>query len=890
MNGDDDADFDVLPVIEFKDEILQSMEKNQIVICIGETGSGKTTQIPQFFLEHDYLSRGKMVAITQPRRVAAMTVAQRVSDERGGRLGDEIGYTVRFDDNSSSRTKVKYMTDGILVRECIMDRSLSKYQVIMLDEAHERSIHTDILFGLVKEACKLRDDLKVIVTSATLDFVNFSSYFNNCPTIRIPGRIFPVDIYHSKTKQVMTASGPSNNSYIQSAVDVVMKIHKKDEEGHILVFLTGQDEIDKACGLIRNTVREDGLDTKRDLVVFPLYAALSSDQQRQVFKKLSDPGKGKDASRKCIVATNIAETSVTVPGVRFVVDAGFVKQKTFDPVKKLESLVVVPISQVASQQRAGRAGRTAPGQCYRLYSSECFDDMMHETVPEILRSNLANTVLYLKVLGIIDVMGFDFIEPPDKYQVAEALTELHLLGAIDDRGNVTERGRNMSQFPVEPNVARMLVEAGKSEVRCIEEMAIIAAMLSAENVFVQPAKEAAAANEEMRHRNREKNQRAQNAKNLLEHPDGDHFTYLKLFRLFEESKYARHSKDPYDHHNIRTKIYRPGNHERDSDAEIRAQKQFCEEHFLRFRALRSAVKIRDQLLQDAEKVGLKFTKRRDRDEPVYTFTTRRMEFISRAVAAGLFANAARLCANEKVYRSMPLAVVSLNDPITDSNTPSVGSNNHRSQPPDKLVAGAEIMLIHLHQSSALTSVSRLPEYVVYQELVLGGRVTMRHVGRMSPYILRDFRTAWHPIHPLALTGRTASLQHADGKTERSETASSTRNDVDPAAGSEKHGNGAKGYMNENGKRSRDEERQRISGREKDGDRKRPKDDGIEEVRNERRVDSGEIANETKLDTVVSTMSSQASTVHRKADSSQPKSTPKEVGDARARYLARKSGR
>jgi ATP-dependent RNA helicase DHX8/PRP22 len=353
--GEIDSDFEELPVIGFKQDILEASKKNQIIICIGETGSGKTTQIPQFFLDNNILG-GALMAVTQPRKIAAITVAQRVSDERKSILGHEIGYSVRFDDKTSNKTKVKYMTDGILIRECLSDKSLSKYRVIMLDEAHERSLHTDILFGLLKMACKLRPELRLIITSATLDSDKFGSYFDGCPILRVPGRVFPVDIYHSKTKQVMTITGPANNSYVQAAVDVVMRIHKKDEEGHILIFLTGQEEIERACELIRTAVANERF-TDRELVILPLYAALPSEIQARVFKKPADLVRCENALRedgssklirKCVVATNIAETSITVPQVRFVVDTGFVKQKAYNANRGMESLVVVPVSKVSS--------------------------------------------------------------------------------------------------------------------------------------------------------------------------------------------------------------------------------------------------------------------------------------------------------------------------------------------------------------------------------------------------------------------------------------------------------------------------------------------------------------------------------------------------------------
>jgi ATP-dependent RNA helicase DHX8/PRP22 len=344
-----EQDFETLPVVSFKDDILAAVKKSQIVIIIGETGSGKTTQIPQFFVD-EHLLQGKQIAVTQPRRIAAITVAERVSSERKSSVGEEVGYTVRFDDKTGPRTKIKYMTDGILVRECLSDKALSNYSVIMLDEAHERSLNTDILFGLLKAACKLRPDLRLIVTSATLNTEKFGAYFLNCPIIHVPGRVFPVDIYHSKTKQVMTASGPSNSSYVQAAVDVVLRIHRKDEEGHILIFLTGQDEIERACSLLNAALKTEKLED-RELIVLPLYAALTSEQQARVFRHpkylvpKGTPTEGK-LLRKCVIATNIAETSITVPQVRFVIDAGYVKQKAYDPSRGMESLVVVPSSKV----------------------------------------------------------------------------------------------------------------------------------------------------------------------------------------------------------------------------------------------------------------------------------------------------------------------------------------------------------------------------------------------------------------------------------------------------------------------------------------------------------------------------------------------------------------
>jgi ATP-dependent RNA helicase DHX8/PRP22 len=412
----EERDFDVLPVEGFRSEIVAAIRANTFLICVGETGSGKTTKIPQYCLDYGLATDGHAVAITQPRRVAAITVANRVASERKGLIGDEVGYSVRFDDKTSRRTRIKYVTDGILVRELLFDPVLSAYSVIVLDEAHERSIHTDILFALAKAAVQRRNGgLRVVITSATLDIAKFQRYFNNCAVIIVPGRVFPVDIFHSKNRQIMTAQGPASNGYIQNAVDVALQLHftPADEipieanekqlgsqissskthatagagasvgavaaevytgPGHILIFLTGAEEVEEACRRLRKAVAEAEAEhaasenSRPYLLVLPLYASLPLEQQHKVFAKadLHQGGSSSSGSsprrqrpvRKCVIATNIAETSVTVPHIRYVIDCGYVKQQTFDPTHRLQSLTVVPVSQVSAQQRAGRAGRT----------------------------------------------------------------------------------------------------------------------------------------------------------------------------------------------------------------------------------------------------------------------------------------------------------------------------------------------------------------------------------------------------------------------------------------------------------------------------------------------------------------------------------------------------
>ncbi|CAM9643424.1 unnamed protein product [Chrysoparadoxa australica] len=608
---------DELPVASFKKTLMQEMRKHQVIVCTGETGSGKTTQIPQYAAE---LLRGKpafKVAVTQPRRVAATTVARRVAEERGVRLGGEVGYLIRFDDHTSADTTIKYMTDGMLVRECLHDPGLSEYGIVMLDEAHERGINTDILFGMLKQALKKRSDLKAVITSATLDVEKFSAFFNSCPIVTVPGRTFPVDVYHSKTKQIMSESGPVNARYVEAAVETVLQIHTTQDEGHVLIFLTGQDEIKDCVSMLEHQVARLKLEergkTDRStptMRVLPLYGALSGEAQAAAFRRV---GRG---IRKVIVATNIAETSVTVPGVRYVVDPGYVKQKVYNPERRMESLIVVPISQVAAQQRAGRAGRTAPGQCYRLYASECYGSMMKEMVPEIMRTSLSNAVLYLKVLGVADVLGFEFLDPPDPFQLEEALDLLYCLGAIDRVGAVTSLGKLMCAFPLEPCMSRALVES--DEEGCMEEMLTIASLVSVENVWIT-VKESD-----------EKFRMVKAKHDEFKHPLGDPITYLNLFKAWERSGW--------------------------SDA-------WARESFLRIRALRMARSVRGQLSREADKAGLR-SKARDKS------AAGGLDAVRRAFCAGFFVNAAQRCAKQSVYRKIPCRGVYTGNPSDDSDTPA----------------------------------------------------------------------------------------------------------------------------------------------------------------------------------------------------------------------------
>jgi ATP-dependent RNA helicase DHX8/PRP22 len=494
-----------LPVFKFRKQLLEAVAQNQLLIVVGDTGSGKTTQLTQFLAEAGYANNG-MIGCTQPRRVAAMSVAKRVSEEVGSELGREVGYTIRFEDRTSPETKIKYMTDGMLQREILLDPDLKRYSVIMLDEAHERTIATDVLFGLLKKTLKRRPDLKLIVTSATLDADKFSQYFNQCPIFSIPGRTFPVEIMYSREPE---------EDYLDAALTTVMQIHLTEPPGDILLFLTGQEEIDTSCEVLYERMKALGPGVP-DLLILPVYSALPSEMQSKIFDP-APPG-----SRKVVIATNIAETSITIDHIYYVIDPGFVKQNAYDPKLGMDSLVVTPISQAQAKQRAGRAGRTGPGKCFRLYTEAAYQsEMLPTTIPEIQRQNLSNTILMLKAMGINDLLHFDFMDPPPTNTMLTALEELYALSALDDEGLLTRLGRKMADFPMEPSLSKSLIAS--VDMGCSEEMLTIVAMLSVQTVFYRP---------------KEKQQQADQKKSKFHDPHGDHLTLLNVYNAWKQSKYS----------------------------------------------------------------------------------------------------------------------------------------------------------------------------------------------------------------------------------------------------------------------------------------------------------------------------------------------------------------
>ena len=568
-------------------------QSTQILVFVGETGSGKTTQIPQFVLVDDqpHLHK-KMVACTQPRRVAAMSVAQRVSEEMDVTLGEEVGYSIRFEDKTSPSTILKYMTDGMLLREAMNDHDLSRYSTIILDEAHERTMATDILMGLLVGVAQRRPDLKIIIMSATLDAEKFQQYFDGAPLLTVPGRTHPVEIFYTPEPE---------KDYIEAALRTVVQIHAAEAEGDILLFLTGEEEIEDVCRKINLEVDEIVREADAGpMKVYPLYGTLPPHQQQRIFDPAPPPRTpGGRPGRKCVVATNIAETSLTIDGIVYVVDPGFSKQKVYNARIRVESLLVSPISKASAQQRAGRAGRTRPGKCFRLYTKEAFKkELIDQTYPEILRSNLASTVLELKKLGIDDLVHFPWMDPPAPETLMRALEELNYLVCLDDEGDLTQLGRLASEFPLDPALAVMLISS--PEFYCSNEILSLTALLSVPQLFVRPANV---------------RKRADEMKDLFAHPDGDHLTMLNVYHAF---------KGPQAQAN---------------------PKQWCHDHFLSYRSLQQADNVRLQLKRIMERSELELMSTPFEDKKYY-------ENIRRALVAGFFMQVAKLNDSKKMYTTV----------------------------------------------------------------------------------------------------------------------------------------------------------------------------------------------------------------------------------------------
>ena len=527
-----------LPAFAVKEDLLNVIRDNQVVICIGETGSGKTTQLTQFLREDGYAKYG-MIGCTQPRRVAAMSVAKRVSEEMGVELGQEVGYAIRFEDCTSRATEIKYMTDGVLLRESLVEADLDKYACIIMDEAHERALNTDVLMGLLKKILARRRDLKLIITSATMNAERFSQFFGGAPQFTIPGRTFPVDVLFSKS--------PCED-YVDAAVKQILNIHLSQPAGDILVFMTGQEDIEITCEVVAERLLL--LDSPPKLSILPIYSSMPADLQTKIFDA------AEAGVRKVVVATNIAETSLTVDGIMYVVDCGYSKLKVYNAGLQMDTLQITPISQANANQRSGRAGRTGPGTAYRLFTEGAYrNELYMQAIPEIQRTNLANTVLLLKSLGVKDLLDFDFMDPPPEDTMLSSLYDLWSLGALSNAGDLTELGLQMSAFPMEPSMSKLIIKA--QEYNCMEEVLTIVSMLSVPPVFYRP---------------KERAEESDAAREKFSVPESDHLTLLYIFQQWKAHNY--------------------------SDA-------WCTKHFLHPKGLRRAREIRMQLADICQKQHLR---------------------------------------------------------------------------------------------------------------------------------------------------------------------------------------------------------------------------------------------------------------------------------------------
>jgi ATP-dependent helicase HrpA len=487
-----------LPVSQRKDDIAQAIRDHQVVIIAGETGSGKTTQIPKICLE---LGRGVagQIGHTQPRRLAARTVAERIAEELGSPLGETVGYQVRFTDVSADDTLIKLMTDGIMLTELARDRRLSRYDTLIIDEAHERSLNIDFILGYLRQLLPQRPDLKVIITSATIDPERFAAAFGGAPIVEVSGRTYPVEVRYRPTDAGEGGQDADQGQAISDAIDEL----SAEGPGDILVFLSGEREIRDTADLLAGRDR---------LEVLPLYSRLSAAEQHRVF----DRRQASSLTRRVVLATNVAETSLTVPGIHYVIDPGTARISRYSRGTKVQRLPIEPISQASANQRKGRCGRTADGICIRLYSEADFESRPEFTEPEILRTNLASVILQMAAIGLGDVPKFPFIDPPDARNITDGLTLLAELNAFKD-GRITGLGRKLARLPVDPRIGRMILEADRNG--CVREVLIVAAALSIQDPRERPVEAQQAADDQHRR---------------FADPDSDFVAYLNLWDYLAE--------------------------------------------------------------------------------------------------------------------------------------------------------------------------------------------------------------------------------------------------------------------------------------------------------------------------------------------------------------------
>lgn len=574
-----------LPVYKYRTAILYLVETHATTIIVGETGSGKTTQIPQYLKEAGWADGGRVIACTQPRRLAVQTVASRVAEEMDVKLGEEVGYAIRFEDvTNPAATMIKFLTDGVLLREIMNDPLLTKYSVIMVDEAHERSISTDILLGLLKKIQRRRPELRLIISSATIEAKSMSDFFQ---TSKKHQGLEDHEFVPKKVPAILSVEGRGFNvhihyvvepvsDYVRATVSTVLSIHEQEPAGDILVFLTGQDDIDAAIRLLTEEAHASRK-ISSGLIVLPLYSSLPRADQDLVF---SPTPRGK---RKVVISTNIAETSLTLEGVVYVVDSGFSKQQFYNPISDIENLVVAPISKASARQRAGRAGRVRPGKCYRLYTEEYFvNEMSSVGIPEMQRSKLVSCVIQLKALGIDNILGFDWPASPPPEAMIRALEVLYSLGVLDDDAKLTSPvGFQAAEIPLDPMISKMILSS--NQLGCSDEIITIAAVLSIQSIWVS---------------GRGVQKELDEAKLRFAAAEGDHVTFLNVYKGFLQSGKSS---------------------------------QWCHKNYMNYQAMKKVIEIREQLRRTALRLGI-----------VLKSCEGDMLAVRKAVTAGFFANASRL--------------------------------------------------------------------------------------------------------------------------------------------------------------------------------------------------------------------------------------------------------
>ena len=538
-----------LPIYKSEREFIDYFTNNTVTILTGETGSGKTTQIPKILLSHKLIPQ--QVVITQPRRVAAISIAHRVSEELNTTIGDVVGYSVRFQEKSSKYTKIKYVTDGMLVRECILDPLLTKYSVVIIDEVHERSVHTDILLailkGLISGDEKKRPDLKVVIMSATFNAKKFLDYFNTKAFISVMGRTFPVKVYNVIKE---------NASYIDMALSCVMQIIMDDnmEYGDILVFLPGQEDIEDLSLLLLERKQKlfemyNNQNKKKIFEVYQLFSSMPYEAQMKVFLPSS--------KRKVILATNIAETSITIKNVKYIVDTGKFKIRKFFHNTNTDTLTITDITKNSALQRAGRAGRDSEGACFRLYSKEKYNSFNEYNEPEILRINLRNVILELMAIGFPNIDTIDFIDKPKKENYQSAYDDLISLKALNRNIELTDFGRKIAILPVEQAFAVVLLNSLKEEFSDVsDDIMIIVSLLQSDNIFYTPST---------------LKEKIDKIREKFINPISDHLTLLNVYIQWKESE---------------------------------NKGAFCKENYLNDKALRKTKDIYDQLKKYLTKIKI----------------------------------------------------------------------------------------------------------------------------------------------------------------------------------------------------------------------------------------------------------------------------------------------